>query len=45
MRENTSIKVDTTSNTDMLKLDSIKRPCIIQLTRTTKDYILSGIWQ
>ena len=27
------------------KLDSIKRPCIIQLTRTTKDYILSGIWQ
>ena len=27
------------------KLDSIKRPCITQLTRTTKDYILSGIWQ
>ena len=27
------------------KVDSIKRPCIIQLTRTTKDYILSGIWQ
>ena len=27
------------------KLDSIKRPSIIQLTRPTKDYILSGIWQ
>ena len=27
------------------KLDSIKRPHIEQLTNTTKDYILSGIWQ
>ena len=27
------------------KLDSIKRPHIEQLTATTKDYILSGIWQ
>ena len=27
------------------KLDSNKRPSIIQLSRTTKDYILSGIWQ
>ena len=27
------------------RLDSIKRPCIQQLTRSTKDYILSGIWQ
>ena len=27
------------------KLDSVKRPAIEQLTRTTKDYILSGLWQ
>ena len=27
------------------KLDSIKRPAITQLTRTTKNYILSGLWQ
>ena len=27
------------------KLDSLKRPAIRQLTRTTKDYILSGLWQ
>ena len=27
------------------KLDSRKRPHINQLTRTTKDYILSGLWQ
>ena len=27
------------------KLDSLKRPHINQLTRTTKDYILSGLWQ
>ena len=27
------------------KLDSLKRPYINQLTRTTKDYILSGLWQ
>ena len=27
------------------KLDSIKRPSMKQLTRPTKDYILSGIWQ
>ena len=27
------------------KLDSLKRPAITQLTRTTKDYILSGLWQ
>ena len=27
------------------KLDSIKRPNIQNLTKCTKDYILSGIWQ
>ena len=27
------------------KLDSLKRPAIQQLTRTTKDYVLSGLWQ
>ena len=27
------------------KLDSIKRPDIPNLTKCTKDYILSGIWQ
>ena len=27
------------------KLDSIKRPAVKQLTTTTKDYILSGLWQ
>ena len=27
------------------KLDSIKRPSIKQLTRSTKHYILSSIWQ
>ena len=26
-------------------LDSLKRPAIQQLTRTTKDYVLSGLWQ
>ena len=27
------------------KLHSLKRPAIQQLTRTTKDYILSSLWQ
>ena len=27
------------------KLDSLNRPAITQLARTTKDYILSGLWQ
>ena len=27
------------------KLDSTKRPAIPNITKCTKDYIISGIWQ